>query len=125
MLTALDATVTLCHTRTRDTAAVFRTADLVITAVGKAKWLKSGMLPAGMTVIDVGTNFDQNNKMCGDADLEDIGRTAAAVSPVPGGVGPVTLACLLEASVKAAELAGKAEAEAQPAENKKGGIILT
>jgi methylenetetrahydrofolate dehydrogenase (NADP+)/methenyltetrahydrofolate cyclohydrolase len=120
MLTALNATVTLCHTRTRDAAAVFKASDLVITAIGKAKWLKKEMLPPGMTVIDVGTNFDQNNKMCGDADFEDISLTAAAVSPVPGGVGPVTLACLIEATVKAAEAAG-----AQPAENKKGGIILT
>ncbi len=116
MLTALDATVTLCHTRTKDIAAVFRNSDLVITAIGKAKWLKKDMLPAGMTVIDVGTNFDENGKMCGDADLEDIKQTAAAATPVPGGVGPVTLACLIEAAVRAAELAPKTE---------KGGIILT
>lgn len=121
MLTALDATVTVCHTRTKDIAAVFRAADLVITAVGKAKWLKKELLPPGMTVIDVGTNFDENGKMCGDADFEDLQQTAAAVSPVPGGVGPVTLACLLEATMKAAELA----ARAAPAETKKGGIILT
>lgn len=124
MLTTLDATVTLCHTRTRDTAAVFKAADLVVTAVGKAKWLKKEMLPPGMTVIDVGTNFDEHNKMCGDADFEDIKQTAAAVSPVPGGVGPVTLACLIEATVKAAELTPKTAAEGQPGE-KKGGIILT
>jgi methylenetetrahydrofolate dehydrogenase (NADP+)/methenyltetrahydrofolate cyclohydrolase len=115
MLTALDATVTLCHTRTRDLAAVFRGADLVITAVGKAKWLGKELLPPNATVIDVGTNFDENGKMCGDADLTEPG-CAAAVSPVPGGVGPVTLACLIEASVKAAEKAPKTE---------KGGIILT
>jgi methylenetetrahydrofolate dehydrogenase (NADP+)/methenyltetrahydrofolate cyclohydrolase len=66
-------------------------------------------------VIDVGTNFDENGKRCGDADFADL-QAAAAVSPVPGGVGPVTLACLIEASVKAAELAPKPE---------KGGIILT
>ena len=118
MLTALDATVTLCHTRTKDSAAVFRGADLVITAIGKAKWLKKEMLPAGMTVIDVGTNFDENGRMCGDADFKDLEQTAGAVSPVPGGVGPVTLACLIEASVRAAELA-------PPAEDKKGEIIFT
>lgn len=125
MLTALDATVTMCHTRTRDTAAVFRAADLVITAAGKARWLKKDMLPPGMTIIDVGTNFDENGKMCGDADFEDISRTAAAISPVPGGVGPVTMACLLEAAVKAAELRPGAAGGVQPGENKKGGIILT
>ncbi|OGS05698.1 MAG: hypothetical protein A3I76_02110 [Elusimicrobia bacterium RIFCSPLOWO2_02_FULL_61_11] len=116
MLTALDATVTMCHTRTKNTAAIFKSADLVITAVGKAKWLKKELLPAGATVIDVGTNFDENGKMCGDADFEDLKESAAAVSPVPGGVGPVTLACLIEASVRAAELAPKTERE---------GIILT
>ncbi|MDP2865550.1 MAG: bifunctional methylenetetrahydrofolate dehydrogenase/methenyltetrahydrofolate cyclohydrolase, partial [Elusimicrobiota bacterium] len=67
-------------------------------------------------VIDVGTNFDENGRMCGDADFEDLKESAAAVSPVPGGVGPVTLACLLEASVRAAELAPKTARE---------GIILT
>lgn len=116
MLTALDATVTLCHTRTKDVAAVFRNSDLVITAIGKAKWLKKEMLPAGMTVIDVGTNFDENGRMCGDADFKDIENIAGAVTPVPGGVGPVTLACLIEATVKAAELA-------QPAGKKE--IIFT
>lgn len=116
MLTALDATVTMCHTRTKNTAEIFKRAGLVITAVGKAKWLKKDLLPPGATVIDVGTNFDENGKMCGDADFEDIKDGAAAVSPVPGGVGPVTLACLIEATVKAAELAVKTE---------KRGIILT
>jgi methylenetetrahydrofolate dehydrogenase (NADP+)/methenyltetrahydrofolate cyclohydrolase len=123
MLTTLDATVTLCHTRTRDLAAVFKASDLVITAVGKAKWLKKELLPAGATVIDVGTNFDENGKMCGDADLAAISAVAAAVSPVPGGVGPVTLACLIEASVKAAETS--VPRTAARSENKKGGIILT
>lgn len=116
MLTALDATVTVCHTRTKSIAEVFRSADLVITAVGKAKWLKRELLPAGATVIDVGTNFDENGRMCGDADFEGLKETASALSPVPGGVGPVTLACLLEATVRAAELAPKTG---------KGGIILT
>ncbi|HBA59523.1 MAG TPA: bifunctional 5,10-methylene-tetrahydrofolate dehydrogenase/5,10-methylene-tetrahydrofolate cyclohydrolase [Elusimicrobia bacterium] len=116
MLTALDATVTLCHTRTRDIAAVFKAADLVMLAVGKAKWVKKEMLAPGAVVVDVGTNFDENGRMCGDADFEDIKDAAAAVTPVPGGVGPVTLACLLEAAVKAAELAPRTE---------KGGIILT
>jgi methylenetetrahydrofolate dehydrogenase (NADP+)/methenyltetrahydrofolate cyclohydrolase len=116
MLVALDATVTVCHTRTRNIAEVFKRSDLVITAAGKAKWLKPELLPPGATVIDVGTNFDENGRMCGDADYAALEPSAAAVSPVPGGVGPVTLACLLEAAVRAAELAPKTE---------KGGIILT
>jgi len=116
MLVTLDATVTVCHTRTKNIAEVFKKADLVITAAGKAKWLKKELLPAGAAVIDVGTNFDEAGKMCGDADFEDLKSSASAVSPVPGGVGPVTLACLIEAAVKAAELAPKKE---------KGGIIFT
>lgn len=116
MLVALDATVTICHTRTKNIAEVFKRADLVVTAAGKAKWLKPELLPPGATVIDVGTNFDENGRMCGDADYTALEPSAAAVSPVPGGVGPVTLACLLEAAVRAAELAPKTE---------KGGIILT
>ena len=116
MLVTLDATVTICHTKTRNIAEVFRRADLVITAAGKARWLKKDLLPAGATVIDVGTNFDENGRMCGDADYAALDGHAAAATPVPGGVGPVTLACLLEASVRAAELAPKKE---------KGGIILT
>ena len=116
MLTALDATVTLCHTRTKNTAEIFRRADVVITAAGHARWLTKELLPPGATVIDVGTNFDENGRMCGDADFEGLKDGAAAVSPVPGGVGPVTLACLLEACVRAAELAPKTE---------KKGIIFT
>jgi len=116
MLVALDATVTVCHTRTKNIAEIFKRADLVVTAAGKAKWLKPELLPPDATVIDVGTNFDENGRMCGDADYAALEPSAAAVSPVPGGVGPVTLACLLEAAVRAAELAPKTE---------KGGIILT
>jgi methylenetetrahydrofolate dehydrogenase (NADP+) / methenyltetrahydrofolate cyclohydrolase len=115
MLTSLDATVTLCHTRTRDIAEVFKRADIVVAAAGKARWLKGDMLAPGAVVVDVGTNFDESGKMCGDADYESVTASAAAVSPVPGGVGPVTLACLLDASVRAAE-------RRLP---EKGGIILT
>ncbi|MEK7722490.1 MAG: bifunctional 5,10-methylenetetrahydrofolate dehydrogenase/5,10-methenyltetrahydrofolate cyclohydrolase [Elusimicrobiota bacterium] len=115
MLTALDATVTICHTRTKNTAEIFNRADIIITAVGKARWLKKELLPPGATVIDVGTNYDENSKMCGDADFEGLKGSAAAVSPVPGGVGPVTLACLIEASVRAAEATKTGG----------GGIILT
>lgn len=103
MLTALNATVTLCHTGTPDIASVFKGSDMVVSAAGKARWLKAEMLAAGATVIDVGTNFDEAGKMCGDVDFDRVKETAAALTPVPGGVGPVTLACLLEAAVRAAE----------------------
>jgi methylenetetrahydrofolate dehydrogenase (NADP+)/methenyltetrahydrofolate cyclohydrolase len=103
MLTNLDATVTICHTKTPDISAVFKTSDIVVTAAGKARWLKAAMLAPGATVIDVGTNIDADGKMCGDVDFEDVKDTVKAITPVPGGVGPVTMACLIEASVKAAE----------------------
>lgn len=116
MLVTLNATVTLCHTRTRDIAAIFKNSDMVIAAAGKAHWIKKEMLAPGAIVLDVGTNFDEGGRMCGDADFENLKATAEAVSPVPGGVGPVTLACLLDATVKAAEKNQKKNKE---------GIILT
>jgi methylenetetrahydrofolate dehydrogenase (NADP+)/methenyltetrahydrofolate cyclohydrolase len=103
MLTNLDATVTLCHTKTPGIPDVFKNSDLVISAAGKARWLKAEMLAPGAVVVDVGTNIDGNGKMCGDVDSDDVKEKAKALTPVPGGVGPVTLACLIEASVKAAE----------------------
>ena len=107
MLTNLEATVTVCHTKTPAIEAVFKASDIVVTAAGKARWLKAGMLAPGATVIDVGTNIDDAGKMCGDADFEDVKDTVKAITPVPGGVGPVTMACLIEASVKAAENRGR------------------
>lgn len=103
MLTSLDATVTLCHSKTSDLHYYLKNADYIFLAIGKAKWLKKDMIGENQAVIDIGTNFDENGKMCGDADFEDIKQKAAAVSPVPGGVGPVTLALLLKSSVKAAQ----------------------
>ncbi|HBB67514.1 MAG: hypothetical protein A2X28_00855 [Elusimicrobia bacterium GWA2_56_46] len=103
MLTNLDATVTVCHTKTRDIPSIFKASDIVISAVGKVRWLKADMLAPEATVIDVGTNIDENGRMCGDADFDGLKDMVKALTPVPGGVGPVTLACLLEASVKAAE----------------------
>lgn len=112
MLTNLNATVTVCHTRTPDIAAVFKASDIVISAAGKARWLKADMLAPGAVVIDVGTNIDETGRMCGDADFEGLKDKVKAITPVPGGVGPVTLASLIEASVKAAEngLAGSGKA---------------
>jgi len=103
MLIMLDATVTVCHTKTPDLPGIFRRSDIIISATGNARWIKKEMISPGAVLIDVGTNFDERGKMCGDADFDDIKDLAGAVSPVPGGVGPVTLACLLEAAVAAAE----------------------
>lgn len=103
MLLSLNATVTLCHTKTKNISEILKKASIVISAAGSAHWLKKDMLSNNCLVIDVGTNFDENGKMCGDADFNEISTIAAAITPVPGGVGPVTKACLLEAAVKAAE----------------------
>ncbi|OGS07610.1 MAG: hypothetical protein A2270_06645 [Elusimicrobia bacterium RIFOXYA12_FULL_51_18] len=103
MLTNLNATVTVCHTQTPDISSIFKASDIIVSATGKARWLKAGMLAAGTTVIDIGTNIGPDGKMCGDADFEDLKDKIEAITPVPGGVGPVTMACLIEASVKAAE----------------------
>ncbi|MEA3306838.1 MAG: bifunctional 5,10-methylenetetrahydrofolate dehydrogenase/5,10-methenyltetrahydrofolate cyclohydrolase [Elusimicrobiota bacterium] len=103
MLTGMDATVTLCHSKTKDIASIFKKADIIISAVGKARWIKADMVGENSILIDVGTNIDENGKMCGDMDFEDLKDKAQSLTPVPGGVGPVTLACLLENVVKAAE----------------------
>lgn len=103
MLSCLDATVTLCHSRTVDLPQVLKTCDIVISAIGKARWLKPDMIKEGATVIDVGTNTDDKGIFCGDADFEALKPLASAITPVPGGVGPVTLSCLLENIIKAAE----------------------
>jgi len=103
MLTGMDATVTVCHTKTPDISGIFKTSDIVVTAVGKVRWLKADMVAQEAVIIDVGTNIDENGRMCGDADFEGLKDKVRAMTPVPGGVGPVTLACLIEACVKAAE----------------------
>ncbi|MFA5162175.1 MAG: bifunctional 5,10-methylenetetrahydrofolate dehydrogenase/5,10-methenyltetrahydrofolate cyclohydrolase [Elusimicrobiales bacterium] len=103
MLVCLDATVTVCHTRTPDIASVFKSADMVISAAGKARWVRADMLRPGTVVADVGTNTDENGVFCGDVDYAAAEPLAAAITPVPGGVGPVTLACLLENIVSAFE----------------------
>lgn len=103
MLSCLDATVTLCHSRTRDLTDTLKNSEAVISAVGKTRWITPKMISQGAAVVDVGTNTDSAGKFCGDVDFENVKTVAGYISPVPGGVGPVTLACLLENTVKAAE----------------------
>jgi methylenetetrahydrofolate dehydrogenase (NADP+) / methenyltetrahydrofolate cyclohydrolase len=103
-----NATVTIAHSRTRDLPAVCRRADLVIAAVGKPRLIRGDWLKPGATVIDVGINrIEENGKarIVGDCDYEDCARVAGHITPVPGGVGPMTIACLLANTVKAACLA--------------------
>lgn len=90
-----DATVTVAHSKTPDLPGVCREADILIAAIGSAKFVRREWVKPGAVVIDVGTNRDEEGKQCGDVDFEGVSEVAGAVSPVPGGVGPMTIACLL------------------------------
>ena len=103
MLLQADATVTVCHSRTPDLGAHTRTADVVVAAVGRLDVLTAGMVKPGAIVIDVGMNRNAEGKLRGDVDFEGVARVAGWVTPVPGGVGPMTIAMLLSNTVDAAE----------------------
>ena len=99
-----DATVTICHSRTQDLAAIVRQADIVIAAIGKARFVTADMIKPGAVVIDVGINRD-GDKLVGDVDFDAVSQVASAITPVPGGVGPMTIATLLRNTLTAAQLA--------------------
>ena len=103
LLLAANATVTIAHSKTRDLPAVCREADVVIAAVGRAKMVSRDWIKPGAAVIDVGMNRDENGKLCGDVDYASAAEVAGPITPVPGGVGPMTIACLLENTIKAAK----------------------
>ena len=105
LLLQSDATVTICHSRTRDLASHTRRADVLVAAVGRAKMITADMVKPGAAVIDVGMNRDENGKLCGDVDFESVVEVAGAITPVPGGVGPMTRAMLLVNTLEAAERA--------------------
>ena len=96
LLTCRNATVKICHTGTRDLKKALQNAELICSAAGQAGLLHNNNVPAHATVIDISTNFDIQNKLCGDAKMEELLQKDCVISSVPGGVGPVTLACLLE-----------------------------
>ena len=98
-----NATVTICHSRTCDLHAVCRRADILVSAVGKAKFVTADMVKDGAVVIDVGMNRDENGKLCGDVDFEQVFAKASYITPVPGGVGPMTITMLLRNTVTAAK----------------------
>ena len=103
LLLAADATVTIAHSRTPDLPAVVRQADIVVAAVGRPGLVKGDWIKPGAVVLDVGINRLPDGRLVGDVDLESVRGVAAAVTPVPGGVGPMTIACLLDNTVRAAE----------------------
>ena len=97
-------TVTICHSRTVDLGSVTREADILVAAVGIPKFVKAGMVKQGAAVIDVGMDRDENGKLCGDVDFESVEKVAGYITPVPGGVGPMTIAMLMKNTLKAAKL---------------------
>ena len=95
-----NATVTICHSRTKNLSEITKTADILVVAIGKPKFITADMVKKDAVVIDVGTNRVEE-KLCGDVDFEEVSKIASYISPVPGGVGPLTIASLLENTVKA------------------------
>ena len=102
-----NGTVTICHSKTQDLASICREADILVAAVGKARFVTADMVKPGAVVIDVGMNRDENDKLCGDVDFAAVEPVASWITPVPGGVGPMTIAMLLKNTVAAAKLHGE------------------
>lgn len=100
-----NGTVTVCHSKTKDLPEITKKADILVAAVGRAKFVTKDMVKPGAVVIDVGMNRDENGKLCGDVDFEKVSEIAGAITPVPGGVGPMTIAMLMKNTVKAALVA--------------------
>jgi methylenetetrahydrofolate dehydrogenase (NADP+)/methenyltetrahydrofolate cyclohydrolase len=103
LLTARDATVTLCHSKTRDLPAAVRAADIVVAAIGKAEMVRGDWIKPGATVIDVGTNRLPSGKMVGDVEFAAAAERAGAITPVPGGVGPMTITMLMANTLESAK----------------------
>lgn len=102
-LLSKNATVTICHSRTKDLAKEVREADIVIAAIGRRGVITADMIKDGAVVIDVGMNRNEEGKLCGDIDFEEVSKKASYITPVPGGVGPMTIAMLMNNVVKAYE----------------------
>ena len=96
-----NGTVTVAHSRTKDLADVTKKADILVAAVGRAKFVTADMVKDGAVVIDVGMNRDENGKLCGDVDYSDVEKKCSYITPVPGGVGPMTIAMLMQNTLKA------------------------
>ena len=99
-----NGTVTICHSKTKNLAAICREADILVAAVGRPKFVTEDMVKPGAVVIDVGMDRDKNGKLCGDVDFAHVEPKAGYITPVPGGVGPMTIAMLLKNTITAAKL---------------------
>ena len=98
-----NGTVTVCHSRTKNLAETARRADILVVAIGKAKFVTADMVKPGAVVIDVGMDRDENGKLCGDVDFAYVSEVAGYITPVPGGVGPMTITMLLRKTLTAAK----------------------
>lgn len=99
-----NATVEITHSKTQNLADITKEADILVAAIGKAKFVKADMVKDGAVVIDVGMNRDENGKLCGDVDFEDVKDKCSFITPVPGGVGPMTIAMLMKNTLTAAKI---------------------
>lgn len=104
MMMKENATITICHTKTANLAEEARRAEILVAAAGKGKMVKRDMVGEGAVVIDVGINFDENGKMCGDVDFDDVSPVAGMITPVPGGVGSVTSTVLVKHVIEACKM---------------------
>lgn len=103
LLLNADATVTICHSRTQNLKEICSNADILVAAIGKAKFVTADMVKQGAVVIDVGMDRDENGKLCGDVDFENVKDKCSYITPVPGGVGPMTITMLMFNTITAAE----------------------
>jgi methylenetetrahydrofolate dehydrogenase (NADP+)/methenyltetrahydrofolate cyclohydrolase len=103
MFLAKEATVTVCHRETADLAALTRQADILCSATGRVDLIKAGMVKKGVIVVDIGINVLKNGSIAGDVDFKTVSKKASLITPVPGGVGPVTISMLLENTVRSAQ----------------------
>ena len=98
-----NATVTVCHSKTKNLSEITKQADILVAAIGKPKFITEDMVKDGAVVIDVGINRNEEGKVCGDVDFENVSKKASYITPVPGGVGPMTIAMLMNNIIKAAK----------------------
>ena len=98
-----NATVTICHSKTQNLKGICREADILVAAVGRAKFVTADMVKPGAVVIDVGMNREENGKLCGDVDYAEVEKVCSAITPVPGGVGPMTIAMLMSNTLTSAK----------------------
>ena len=95
-----NATVTVCHSRTKNLPEITRQADILVVAIGRPKFVTGDMVKEGAAVIDVGMDLDENGNLCGDVDFASVEPKASVITPVPGGVGPMTICCLMENTIQ-------------------------